>query len=494
MKIWYFLIVGLVVFLTCICYLNYPLAYNQGLYHYQGLVMKTGGIPYTDFIEKKGPMGLLFYSLGALLFGPSPFAYRLFDLLVQATSAFFLYRILKKKATGFVSLIVPFIWFSHTIVEGPENTADVTNIITLCLVTSYYLLVEWQPKNDWLVGMLMAAACWVKPTAVIMFLPVWHIVSVNHAGQSSIKEVYQSILKVLMGGVGVSIGFVAYLLITDSWQGFWEAVVLDPLLNYVDDRSRIGLRLIQKLGIYVIDDPSIRFIGSIGLLLAIKKRYVRIALLFFTCIFLSIIVEGKYFPYHFTPLWPFAAIGLFSLIEAVKERMNRKILVQGAVVILLLILPLLPVGLKFIQAGFFLPGVATDESKLFRLPDIVDLHNGRKPAIAFLKKEMTSEETIYAIAIDPNIYIDLNKTSTCRSIRDGVLFTVGMHPVDPPPHLAKWEEEIIDHIESKPDWLMIDNKLPGGELTEEYADRINAVLTGYGTGVAKGRYTLYRKL
>ena len=158
-------------------------------------------------------------------------------------------------------------------------------------------------------------------------------------------------------------------------------------------------------------------------------------------------------------------------------------------------MPLQTVGLKFQKAGFFAGSDAFQPEKLYKFKDFEALYIGRQPVISYLKQEKAADQTIYALGIDPNIYIDLGTTTDCRMIRDAVMLTVDMQPVDPPPYLKAWEEELMSFLEvEKPDWLLFDNELPTGDFTPAYQNRIDAVLKSYGEGKVLGRYTLYRKL
>lgn len=485
----------IIVGFASLLYINYPLAYNQGLYHYQGLVLLKGGLPYADFVEKKGPMGLLFYGLAAILFGPSPIAYRFFDLLIQAISGVFLYMTLKKETPPWLKIIVPVIWFTHTLVEAPGNTADVTNAITLCLTITFYLLTSRKKNIEWVLGILMACACWIKPTAFVMFLPVWIIVYHNTKGEVT-SLVFKAYFKIIGGVLAISIGFIAYLLISNTWLGFWEAVVLDPLLNYVDDRSRLGFRFVEKFGFSILSDPIFRLLGGIGLILFFKNRVVKISLLFILSILGSILIEGKYFPYHFSPLWPFISIGFFYMIKLLCEKIKGVILIKKSIFLLaltILIAPILVIGRTFANADFF-SSKKFDQSRIFKIIAFRDLHLGREELIEYLKVRIKDEESIYTLAIDPNIYIDLERTSNCRFIRDASMLTKGLRNISTPTYLKRWEEEIMEYLHEIPDWLIIDNELPGGQFMPVYKSKIDLILQrNYNSGIILGRYTLYKK-
>jgi len=117
--IWISIFLGILAIITIVIYLNFPSAYNQGIYHYQGLVLKNGGLPYVDFIEKKGPMGLLTYSLAAIFFGETVIGYRIFDLIVLSITAFFLFRLSRLRYSKSISWMAIVFWLQHVLMDGP---------------------------------------------------------------------------------------------------------------------------------------------------------------------------------------------------------------------------------------------------------------------------------------------------------------------------------------------------------------------------------------
>ena len=129
------------------------------MYHYQGLIIDNGGLPYADFIEKKGPIGLLTYGLAAVLFGTSAMAYRIFDLIILSMIAVLLVKITSKEFPKWTSVLVCILWFLNNLVDGPGNTGDVTNIITLFALWSFYLINNSKEKANYLwIGMFCAIA------------------------------------------------------------------------------------------------------------------------------------------------------------------------------------------------------------------------------------------------------------------------------------------------------------------------------------------------
>lgn len=438
----------LVAILTFLLYLNFPSGYNQGIYHYQGLVLKNGGLPYSDFIEKKGPMGLLTYGMAAVFFGETIMAYRLFDILILCLTAIFLYRLARLQLSKIDSGLVCAFWYIQILVDGPGNTADVTNIITICFVVIAYYLSLYRTKVSFIaLGSIIALACWVKPTALLIALPLLVLIFKNKA-KLPVKSIF---LKLIIGMCIPSVVFVIYLLITGTFYGFWQAVVLDTVLNYTGHMSRFSLRVILKTGGTLLEEPVLRIVGLLGVFLCSKQTIVKAIVI---GIGLMIFVEGRLYPYHFSILWPFLAIGVAEL----KIFLVAKTLYKAHVLITLLLclnigFTVYNTGSYFIQQGVFTKKFKAENTFVF--DDFSEMYKYRKQVVTYLKDLLNEKDEIFVLGQDPNIYLELNRITTCRLARDGMLlteFTAGKVPK----HVKLWQQELIDYMSSqKADWIII---------------------------------------
>jgi hypothetical protein len=469
---WLYVLLGIVAISTISIYINYPSAYNQGLYHYQGLVIKNGGLPYTDFIEKKGPMGLLTYSLASLIFGESAMAYRIFDLLILAVTGLFLYRFVKLYYSGLTAVFASVVWFGHVIIDGPGNTGDVTNIITACYVVLAYHLIAPPKKHYYLIaGVIIALACWVKPTALIIALPIIFIFF-----RRRFKGVEQlngkNITNLLLGMFIPTVIFTLYLLVTGTFYAFWEAVVLDPIFNYADDVSRFSLRTIVKTGKAFLADPFFRITGILCLILLKGNEVMKLSRLFVVGIAIMLFVEGRFYPYHYSVLWPFLAVGLAQGVVLLLERFKgiyQKLVVF--VIGIVMLFPVYEIAAKMINAGVLTENY--NAGNLFLFPDFKEMYDFRQPVVAYLNEHMQPEDEILVLGRDPNIYLETGAVTTCRAAREGHML-IKETQVE---YLIGWQEELVQYMEDgKADWIILLKELEG-KWIPKYNDRINRILS-----------------
>lgn len=472
---WIYVFLILLAIIGIVVYLNFPSAYNQGLYHYQGLVMKEGGLPYTDFIEKKGPMGLLTYSLASLLFGESAMAYRFFDLIILAITGIYLYRFVRLSHVKLTATFVSTVWFSHVIIDGPGNTADVTNIITACFVILAYHLLAPRKKNYFLIiGVFVALACWVKPTAILIAAPVILLFFNRRIGLAEPLKGRQLLL-ILIGMSIPSIIFMPYLFLSGTFQGFWEAVVLDPLLNYAGDVSRFSLRTLLKTAFTISQDPIFRIGGMLALLFLATNKTARLARILVIGIAIMLFVEGRFYPYHYSILWPFLCFGLVHGMLVLAEKW--KAITQKIVLVLLCFVSLLPTALiagKFANAGGLTANYYPGD--LFLFPDFKEMYDFRQPVVRYLKKHKKEMDEILVLGRDPNIYLELETITTCRLAREGHML-IGDNSRKTPEYLVSWQKELISYmLDQKADWIILLKELEGKWLTV-YANDMELIFT-----------------
>ena len=471
-NIWIPFFLGITIIITVGLYLHFPSGYNQGIYHYQGLVIKNGGLPYTDFIEKKGPMGLLTYALAAIFFGETAIAFRAFDLIILTCIGIFLFRLVRLNYSKLTSWLVSVIWLHHVLIDGPGNTGDVTNIITACYVALAYYMLAPKVKNRYLIsGILIALACWVKPTAILIAMPLLLPFFYNNEDRTS-QFKCRLVFRFLLGMLIPSAIFMFYLLITNSFYAFWESVVIDTIFNYSGYVSRFSSRTILKTGWTFLNDPFLRIGGILGLFIFSKNKIIKLLVV---GIGLMLFVEGRFYPYQFSILWPFLTIGLVEgfmvLCQKFSVSIKNKLV---ALFCLIMAFPAFKVGSTFINAGFLTENFKAEQTFIFS--DFKDMYRQRQPVISYLEKQLNEKSEILVLGQDPNIYLELGVITTCRLAREGKILT-GKLTAETPSHLIAWQEELLKYMDdTKADKIILLKTLSNSWI-DSYSDRINSIFS-----------------
>ena len=487
--------IGLTLLVSGICYLYFPLGYNQALYHYVGTVLRGGGVPYKDFIDIKGPLGLWFYALPGVLLGPSEIAYRLFDLAVMLAIGFGIFKLVRLSCSALAALLAALIWFIHFLMDGPGNTGDVTNLITLAVVI-VLLLLQGHGKNRFTaIGATVAAAALVKPTAILLMLPatVWCLLA--ERSQKGHRIVRDGLL--FLGGAALlMVSAAAFLFATASFKPFYETVVIDAFTSYVPHTQLVPAHNVHGIGQWLLHDPVFRVGGLIALFLAGRKAriYQITALGGMT----SVIVQSRFFPYHFSPILPLLAIGCilgWSKIANLQEWLQSGKFATLSVSFACILLLAQPLTLVAKDLRIIYKANSCEElSRLFLLPDLKSRYSGRLAVAKRLRPLLKERDTLYVLGSDVGIYLELDKVAPFRHANPTyVLYDYGRKPVNFV--RSKWRSEILAFMqENHSDWLVVDTDL-WRQLDPEARTLITAELgPHYKMLFDLGDYRIYQRL
>jgi hypothetical protein len=500
LKLGAWFLLSIICLLSILCYLNFPLGYNQTVFHYMGAVMKDGGAPYRDFVDRKGPAGRLVYGLAAVLFGQSDFAYRVFDSLILAAMGVCLYKIARRVFLPLMAFGGVALWFSHSLLDGPGNTGDVTNVIVLgALVIA--VLIETQSRFRLIaVGAIAAVMSWVKPTALLIVAPmlVYYLgwIKNENARWSWAKQ-----LALVTFGFFVFSGvLIYYLYFTNALTYFYEAVVLEPLLSYVPKTQFILGHNLHGFSRWLLADPVFRIGGLIGLFWGKSKtKTFLIARLAVIGGFIAVFVESRFWPYHFMPVLPFLSIGILAGLQRLmgeitnEQKISRIKVGIVAGVFFLLLWPPLRLMAKDLRIIFSSEPNSKARAELFLLPDLAKMYHDRLELLQMLRPQLRSEDEVYVLGSDPGIYLALQKTTVCLHGNPGDLL-YDYDKKNNPDFRRRWRAEILAFIEMRqPDWLVVDQNLWARMDTEakQVIDRV--VQNRYGNPLQVASYRLYHK-
>ncbi|MCI0696872.1 hypothetical protein L0337_33315 [candidate division KSB1 bacterium] len=491
-------LLSIICFLAILCYLNFPLGYNQTVYHYMGTVLKDGGAPYRDFVDRKGPFGLLIYGLAAVSFGESDLAFRFFDWLILSGIGICLYKFIRKTFSPLAAFGGAALWFMHALLDGPGNTGDVTNLIVLGVLAAAILLENPSVARLFAVGLVTAAIGWVKPTAWLIVSPML-IYTLRYEPQALGK----SLTSITFGSLLFSGSMIAYLYFTRSLTGFYEAVVLDPILAYVPKTQLILGHNMRGFLKWLLADPVFRIGGLLGLFWEKAAmpalRFARLAVIGGL---LAVFVESRFWPYHFTPVLPFLAfgalIGLRRIHDFFSTESAQKLKSAGvgsvAIGIFLLILPPLILIGKGLRVVYLSAPNSENRAELFALADLAQMYRDRLQVVQTLRPRLRPEDETYVLGNDPGLYLVLQKRTACRHANPGDLL-YDYADANSPAHRRRWRDEILSFLQNRqPDWLLVDRNL-WEHIDAEAKQAVAAVIEEfYEKPQCVASYWLYHKI
>ena len=318
--------------------LFYPLARDQSIFTYVGRVMAHGGMPYRDAWDLKPPAVYVFYSWIVQVAEGCHLTYgttlRGVDMLVVACTVLLLVRVARRLGVLWAGPLAAG-WYALLYLRGgfwSLSQAEVWANLPLLGAALFSLSSEEEerrvPLYGLTVGLLLGLAALLKWTTVMAVLP-FLLLPLRRKGPGRWTW--------LLTGV---VGFVLPLLAAWIWLrhgGAWEAYA-EIQTGFVAPYARVRgpspgehvTRLLSyTLGWFFKNMLFITLFGVIGVWRAGGWRpgARRLTLLTLLCAYLSIVLQDKYFGYHWQVLFPMLALqagmGTLWLVEQLPRGRSR---------------------------------------------------------------------------------------------------------------------------------------------------------------------------
>jgi hypothetical protein len=152
--------------------LSYRVGLDQGVFAYMGTQLLDGRIPYVDTWDHAFPGIILIHSAELLLFGEPIYMFRLFDLLWQLVTVWYLFRITARLAGGPAALLAAGVYCLIYQGYGPWNTAQREGFALLPVLWGFWLYLTAGQRRRLTtfagVGLSLGLAVIIKPTMLAL--------------------------------------------------------------------------------------------------------------------------------------------------------------------------------------------------------------------------------------------------------------------------------------------------------------------------------------
>ncbi len=331
--IWYWAIIILVL----LPIISFPLGGDQTLYLMGGKTIAEGGKLYVDFIDLKPPLIYMLLAPVNYLFGFNELSPRIFDFIWQLITIISFYFVINRKTDNknlaFITIAVYALLYSTL---NFSQTLQCEGFLALPVVW----LIYYQTKEDkiikhyLIIGFLLGFIIALKYTFAIVLIAVLidFLFFRDIHSKKIFKKLSVGILSIIFSFLIFSIvlfdpevfkGYLEVLKYLSSYASYQHlnlALIKQSLVsigNYFGDNYSLTLFSLTVLGIFYYVMQIDRFIG---LKEELHFRYFNINLIIM--LFLSIVVERKFIPYHFSrmyiPLSLIVAVGVLFLYEQIK--------------------------------------------------------------------------------------------------------------------------------------------------------------------------------
>jgi hypothetical protein len=241
----------------CIVFTTYrwPLIWDAQVFHYGNFLIAHGFAPYREIIDMNMPGAYLIDGWAIKLFGPGDLAWRIFDFALLGTLC-----------VAMMAIARPYDWFAGLFAgvmfalihasEGPQNTGQREEIMTVLIMVAYAFLFESRRRRyPWMMiffGLSLGMASSVKPTeaplgACLLGLALWDL---KRKGDAIAAYLWCSLL-----GASIAAAIVATFLLRFDAAGALMAIS-KRLTPYYAGMERINYHLLLRfslpIAVYVL--------------------------------------------------------------------------------------------------------------------------------------------------------------------------------------------------------------------------------------------------
>lgn len=324
---WYACLATLAVW--ALGYVWWPFSNDQGNLAWVGDVIRSGGMPYRDAWDVKGPGAHLLFALCGALFGRNEWGLRLFDLAFLAIGSLSVWRIAERYAGpwgGRWAVVLYLLWYaslSHHDSAQPDGWAAAT--VSSAVAVMVTRARRPAPLAGGAAGALIAACTLIKPTyGLFLALPL--LEGATHAGRVAGRRIVAFIGASLLGFI-VPIALCVIWFAARGALGDWLDVHLRWIPTSYTALDAAWLNRFQMLASFLTASrftPAVPFaIG--GLVVVMRSRTRRDALLYSAWLAIAlfgVVMQGHFYAYHWHPLYPplamLAGIGLHRLLRSLR--------------------------------------------------------------------------------------------------------------------------------------------------------------------------------
>lgn len=353
--------IGLVL-ISVLINLDPYLGFDAASFYYGGLVISSGGVPYLDFIDNKGPAIFYLLSLPAAIYKwnvlPALLIFRAIDILLLLLLVLLLRYFVQSFWVLMVALLSFWIAYLNTFASTYETIyCEMPEVLTLLI--SYLLAING--RSNIVIGLLLGVATLFRQPAIL------HSIVILVINFSSPKQSFKININLLKNSMALFLGVVVVLfgVLAIAWNGgwlqaWWHSTFIWPL-RYMQAYPSFWSR-IPSVALHLFDnDYLVPFgIGVIlwGFLLALdlyssnrenfRSHIILTSLLFVGAAEVSL--TGKVWRHHFITWLP----ALTCLLGFTIDRFillfaeSRKQLYQSLLLLILVLISIRP-GIRIFQ-------------------------------------------------------------------------------------------------------------------------------------------------
>ncbi|MET0183417.1 MAG: glycosyltransferase family 39 protein [Caulobacterales bacterium] len=364
-------LIGGFAFFYALTTLALPFGWDHGIMTAASAPYAHGGLPYRDSWDMKGPVAYLPFALADLLFGPSMWGTRLVDLVIEIPALWVLARCLSgvmNPKFGVLTALSYYLWYSASgwfYTAQPDAWAAAWSIIAIAPL----LRPEAKPSLLMLAasGFFIGCAGLVKPFFFALGLVPLVFIAL---AQATWMKRFQLALA-LAGGAMVPLALVLiYFAAKGGLNALLEVHILFSLHSYSGADGSLKYSVDSLISFAGLASNALLAPFFVVGVWALRRnvRLLAILLAWWAVALLCVVIQGKFYPYHWFIVYPpsivFAALGAYALFKESSALSAGRVLAIAAPTIFLLLVVAQPFK-DAVKVAYFL-GVAHNSDALLR--------------------------------------------------------------------------------------------------------------------------------
>lgn len=316
----------------------FPISTDLSAFIQGGRILADGGHLYNDFFDVKPPFLYYFFGVLAKLFTNNLILYRIFEYFFVLTtlsisSTLFLKLTISRSTIKVFTILysIAYVTLNYT------NTLQTETLFFLpSIVYFYYILIDKRTVRTGLfAGLWLGVIVGLKYTFGILLLA--SLVYDFFICKKNIKDIlrYHTVQIVVM------VLFVILTLLPIYWKGNWDGFMYfnDYLTNYISENdvvfgsynaiyNAITNNFIEFISPIIFSFFIFSFYFSSKISNRINNVY-SLSLVICVLLFATVLIESKYFIYHFARFYPFLIlVSSISMVQVFKVFRNKNILIR----------------------------------------------------------------------------------------------------------------------------------------------------------------------
>ncbi|MCX6153238.1 MAG: glycosyltransferase family 39 protein [Candidatus Kapabacteria bacterium] len=288
----------------------------------------SGNTLYKDYIDIKPPLIYYIYYIIIKIFGTGEYSIRYFDVCLQILNIMLIYKMVYKfSGNPKASYLAAFIYLISYVNLGATGTLQCETLAAPLFIIILYIQASGDNRlaSKIIQGITLGLIISLKYTLGIILIPLLIDTIYNNGLKRSLKQL------AIIGLSGICIIIIVHIhLLNPELRNSYFT-----MLKYLSDYSSVASinlstikNSINMIGYYFGGNYSLllTFLLFIGFIFTLSPnlsflrmqefpeenypflRLMKLSLLFFIFLFISIIIENKFFVYHFSRFYLFSAI------------------------------------------------------------------------------------------------------------------------------------------------------------------------------------------